>query len=114
MLGALAELKVKFLTIMLFLLDWYPFMLGLAGTGGTPFVPLLLFVFKAGSVVLDAEAGWLEGGVELVAYAEFNVEDDFCEGTLLLEFFEESDVRKLARDRRRRSLKKVIMIIFVQ
>lgn len=38
--------------------------------------------------------------------AEFRVEEDFAVGTVLLESVEESEVRKLAFDRRRRSLKK--------
>lgn len=59
---------------------------------------------------LDKVAVWLEGGVEL-AYAEFSVDEDFCEGTLLLESLEESEVLKLAFERRRKSLRKVITII---
>lgn len=72
---------------MLFLFECWP-MLGLGGTGGAEVVPL---VFRVGKLVLDEPVGWLEGGVEL-AYAEFNVEEDFCEGTLLLESLEESEV----------------------
>ena len=38
--------------------------------------------------------------------AEFKVDDDFVVGTVPVDSVEESEVRKLALDRRRRSLKK--------
>lgn len=52
--------------------------------------------------------GSLDGGVELPR-EEFRVEDDFCVGTVVLDSADESDIRKLARDRRRSSLKKGIL-----
>lgn len=79
-------------------------MLGRGGTAGPGDVP---FVFNERRLVFDDVAGRLGRGAEL-AYAEFSVEEDFCEGTPLLELLEESEVRKLALERRRRSLKKAI------
>lgn len=42
--------------------------------------------------------------------AEFNVEDDLVVGTVPFESFDESEVRKLALDRRRSSLKNGMMV----
>ena len=53
---------------------------------------------------------YVEGGVELPG-AEFRVEEDLVVGTVPLDSLDDPDVpevRKLARDRLRRSLKKVI------
>jgi hypothetical protein len=50
-----------------------------------------------------------EEGVE-VPLVELSVEDDFAVGTLPLDSFEESDVRKLALERLRRSLKNGMVI----
>jgi hypothetical protein len=47
----------------------------------------------------------VEGGVVLPP-AELSVEDDFAVGTVPLDSVEESEVRKLAFERLRRSLKK--------
>lgn len=45
----------------------------------------------------------------LPATAEFKVEDDLVVGTVPFESLDESEVRKLAFERRRRSLKKGMM-----
>jgi hypothetical protein len=53
--------------------------------------------------------GWyVDGGVVLPFKPEFKVEDDLAVGTVAVDSFEESEVRKLALDRRRSSLKKGI------
>lgn len=69
-----------------------------------PFVPLVLTALK---LEVDEFVGWLEGGEEL-AYAEFKVDDDFRDCTVVLDSVEESVVPKLAFDRRRKSRKKGI------
>lgn len=68
------------------------------------------FVFAAGST-LDVEplAWYVDGGVVLPP-AELSVDDDFAVGTVPLESVEESEVRKLALERLRRSLKKGIVV----
>lgn len=49
-------------------------------------------------------AWYVDGGVVLPG-AELSVDEDFAVGTVSLEAVEESEVRKLARDRLRSSLK---------
>lgn len=46
----------------------------------------------------------------LPATAEFKVEDDFVVGTVPFESLDESEVRKLALERRRSSLKKGMVV----
>lgn len=72
---------------------------GLAGMGVAALSP---YPFEGGRFVEEALVGWLEGGVELPC-TELRVEDDFCVGTVLVDSAEESEVRKLARERRRSS-----------
>jgi hypothetical protein len=52
-------------------------------------------------------AWYVEGGVELPS-AEFKVEEDLVVGTVPWDSLEDPEVRKLALDRRRSSLKKGI------
>lgn len=60
---------------------------------------------------MDVEplAWYVDGGVVLPP-AELSVDDDFAVGTVPLESVEESEVRKLALERLRRSLKKGIVV----
>ena len=77
---------------------------GLCGTGGGFASPYALIAAK-----LDDEPLSLtdEGGVE-VPLMEFRVDDDLVVGTVPLDSLEESEVRKLALERLRSSLKKGI------
>ena len=61
-------------------------------------------------LLLEPFALYVDGGVVLPPIAEFNVEEDLVVGTVPLESFDESEVRKLALDRRRRSLKNGMMV----
>jgi hypothetical protein len=74
---------------------------GLCGTGGGFVSPYVLIAAK-----LDDEPLSLtdEDGVE-VPLAEFRVDDDLVVGTVPLDSLEESEVRKLALERLRSSLK---------
>lgn len=92
---------------MLFLFDVKPPPFGLAGTGGTGGAAV---AFPTNELPFEDSAGWVDGGVDS-AYAEFKVDEDFWDGTLsLLESLDDSEVRKLALDRRRRSLRKAMML----
>lgn len=56
----------------------------------------------------------LDGGVFELAYAELRVEDEWVEGTLLfLDSLEESEVRKLARDFLRKSLRNAMVTLVI-
>ena len=81
---------------------------GLWGIGGPGTLSGLgLIVAK---LLVEPLVWYVEGGVELPG-AEFRVEEDLVVGTVPLDSLDDPDVpevRKLARDRLRRSLRKVI------
>ena len=86
---------------MLFLFE-YGTTPGRCGMGGAEASPL---GFVEATLLEEPLVWQVEGGVELPRI-EFKVEDDFVVGTVPLDSFEESLVRKLAFERRRSSLKK--------
>jgi hypothetical protein len=79
---------------------------GRCGTGGGFGSPCALIAARLDDDPLSLTD---EGGVE-VPLAEFRVEDDLAVGTVPLDSLEESDVRKLALERLRSSLKNGIAV----
>jgi hypothetical protein len=77
---------------------------GRCGTGGGLASPFALIAAKLDDDPLSLTD---EDGVE-VPLVEFRVDDDLAVGTVPLDSFEESEVRKLALERLRSSLKKGI------
>ena len=77
---------------------------GLCGTGGGFASPYTLIAAKLEDEPLSLTD---EDGVE-VPFVEFRVDDDLAVGTVPLDSLEESEVRKLALERLRSSLKKGI------
>lgn len=97
-------LRGVMLTIMLFRFEFGTITFGRWGIGGG--VSPLIF---AAACTLEAEplAWYVEGGVVLPR-AELRVEEDFAVATVPVDSVDESEVRKLAFDRLRNSLKKGI------
>jgi hypothetical protein len=90
----------------LFLFDCEGTTTGRGGTGGAVISPLDFMV-----VMFDDDPSGLteEGGVE-PPYEELRVEEDLVVGTVPFDSFDESLVRKLAFERLRSSLRKVMML----
>jgi hypothetical protein len=93
---------------MLFRLDKGPTE-GRCGTSGGFASPYALVATKLGDDPLSLTD---EGGVE-VPLLEFRVDDDLAVGTVPLDLLEESEVRKLALERLRSSLKNGILAFMV-
>lgn len=91
---------------MLFRWDIGTTLIGRGGTGGGV---VSLNTLIAARLDEDPLSFTGEEGVE-VPLVELRVEDDFAVGTVPLDSLEESDVRKLALERLRSSLKKGIAI----
>jgi hypothetical protein len=88
-------------------LDIETTVLGRCGTGGGVVSLNTLIVARLDEDPLTFTD---EEGVE-VPLVELSVEDDFAAGTVPLDSFDESDVRKLALERLRRSLKNGMVIV---
>lgn len=110
MSAPISKTKMSFeRTITLFRLELTGITEGRCGTAGAVASPFFIIAPKLREDPLRVN---VDGGVELpfeLPFVDPRVEDDLVVGTVPLDSLEESEVRKLAFERLRRSLKKGIV-----
>jgi hypothetical protein len=94
-------------TMVLFLFE-YGTTVGRCGTGGTVASPLAFPLLR---LLLEPFAWYVDGGVVLPFKPEFKVDEDLAVGTAAVESLDESEVRKLAFERLRNSLKNGMLYV---